>query len=51
MNLCNAIRGLQNRLADQIGASPAMQKELERAADSMLHVEHVWTDYVRRAMR
>lgn len=47
MRLCNAIRDLQNRLAAKISVSPEVDQNLEVAAQSMLHVERTWTDFIR----
>lgn len=47
MRLCNGIRDLQSRLASKVTASPENLKGLEVAAQSMLHVERTWTDFIR----
>jgi DNA-binding MarR family transcriptional regulator len=47
MRLCNGIRELQNRLATKVGAAPDMPMGLEVAAQSMLQVERIWTDFIR----
>lgn len=47
MRLCNGIRDLQNRLANKVSASPENLRGLEVAAQSMLHVERTWTDFIR----
>lgn len=47
MALRNAIRDLQDHLAGKIGAAADMQQALDGAAQSMLRVERVWTDFIR----
>ena len=47
MALCNGIRELQGSLAEKIGSTPEMMKELESSGQTMLKVERTWTDFIR----
>lgn len=45
MELCNAVRKLQNDLADALG--PEMLPALESTATTMKHLERTWTDFIQ----
>ena len=47
MRLCNGVRELQNHLASKIANTQDLQSALDGAAQAMLKVERVWTDFIR----
>jgi DNA-binding MarR family transcriptional regulator len=47
LNLCNAIRKLQNDLAGALGQDEQTQTELSTTLDTMQRLERTWTDFVQ----
>ncbi|WP_192884601.1 MarR family winged helix-turn-helix transcriptional regulator [Paramagnetospirillum kuznetsovii] len=47
LNLCNAIRKLQNDLAATLGVDEATQAELITTLNTMQRLERTWTDFVQ----
>lgn len=47
MNLCHALRDVQEHLATKLGDMPHMVPAMEQAQQTMLEVERVWAHYIR----
>lgn len=46
LDLCNAVRKLQDDLGTALGADPATEQTLSTTVDTMLRLERTWTDFI-----